>query len=171
MSNGTLENDFQDAYMNQFCRSIVGRQSLLSQHDQEEGTRRTTSRFEEAKFESALVGNRGPDDEDKEQNGMPDERQIVSQASAQDAVTPTHLSQGNEDALSLPDNSISSKTGMFGFFSSVVGDVRADKVYHDFKRAKRHISGTWAKKINTEEKLKEKKKQHQQQKLQNIQMQ
>ena len=60
---------------------------------------------------------------------------------------------------------------MFGLISSVVGDVGADKVYHDFKRAKRQISSTLAKNMNSEEQLKEKHKQKLEQQLKKLQMQ
>ena len=45
---------------------------------------------------------------------------------------------------------------MFGLFSSVIGDGTADKMYHDFKWAQKHIGGVWDRKVNTEERLREK---------------
>lgn len=46
----------------------------------------------------------------------------------------------SEDFNNMPNNSVSSKSGIYGIFSSVVGDVRADKLSHDYKRVKKNIS-------------------------------
>jgi len=56
----------------------------------------------------------------------------------------------SEDFNNIPNNSVSSKSGIYGIFSSVVGDVRADKMSHDYKRVKKSIATGLEKKAYSE---------------------
>lgn len=76
--------------------------------------------------------------------------------------------ESDSDFDNIPKDSISSKSGIYGLFSSVVGDVRADKLSHDYKRVKKHISTGWEKKAYTEEKRKERRKHSFEMKVQEL---